>query len=76
LNAACTNLNPDGRRRHIRTALEAGASRDEILMIFKMASAMSIHSCVRAAARFVSAICPGLRRAKRVRDVDRLHHGD
>jgi alkylhydroperoxidase/carboxymuconolactone decarboxylase family protein YurZ len=45
LNAACTNLNPDGTRRHIRAALAAGASRDEILMVLKMASVMSIHSC-------------------------------
>lgn len=45
LNAACTNLNPDGTRRHIRAALEAGATRDEILAILKMASVMSIHSC-------------------------------
>ena len=45
LNAACTNLNPDGTRRHIRAALEAGATRDEILMVLKMASVMSIHSC-------------------------------
>lgn len=45
LNAACTNLNPDGTRRHIRAALDAGATRDEILMILKMASVMSIHSC-------------------------------
>ena len=45
LNAACTNLNPDGTRRHIRAALDAGASRDEILTILKMASVMSIHSC-------------------------------
>ena len=45
LNAACTNLNPDGTRRHIRAALQAGASRDEILMVLKMASVMSIHSC-------------------------------
>ena len=45
LNAACTNLNPDGTRRHIRAALNAGATRDEILMILKMASVMSIHSC-------------------------------
>jgi alkylhydroperoxidase/carboxymuconolactone decarboxylase family protein YurZ len=45
LNAACTNLNPDGTRRHIRAALEVGATRDEILMILKMASVMSIHSC-------------------------------
>ncbi|OAF15538.1 hypothetical protein AYJ54_39940 [Bradyrhizobium centrolobii] len=45
LNAACTNLNPEGTRRHIRAALEAGATRDEILTVFKMASVMSIHSC-------------------------------
>ncbi|MFO1020049.1 MAG: carboxymuconolactone decarboxylase family protein [Planctomycetales bacterium] len=45
LNAACTNLNPDGTRRHIRAAIEAGASRDEILFVLKCASVMSIHSC-------------------------------
>lgn len=45
LNAACTNLNPDGTRRHIRAALQAGASRDEILMVLKMASLLAIHSC-------------------------------
>jgi alkylhydroperoxidase/carboxymuconolactone decarboxylase family protein YurZ len=45
LNAACTNLAPDGTRRHIKAALEAGASRDEILMVLKMASLLSIHSC-------------------------------
>jgi alkylhydroperoxidase/carboxymuconolactone decarboxylase family protein YurZ len=45
INAACTNLNPDGTRRHIRSALEAGASREEILMVLKMASVMAIHSC-------------------------------
>ncbi len=45
LNAACTNLNPDGTRRHIRAALAAGATRDEILMLLKMGSVLSIHSC-------------------------------
>jgi len=45
LNAACTNLDPDGTRRHIRAALAAGASRDEIVMILKMASVMALHSC-------------------------------
>ena len=48
LNAACTNLNPDGTRRHIRAALEAGATRDEILTVLKMASVMSIHSAASA----------------------------
>jgi alkylhydroperoxidase/carboxymuconolactone decarboxylase family protein YurZ len=45
INAACTNLNPDGTRRHIRAALEAGATRDEILFALKAGSVMSIHSC-------------------------------
>lgn len=45
LNAACTNLNPEGTRRHIRAALAAGATRKEILVVIKMASVMSIHSC-------------------------------
>ncbi len=46
---ACTNLNAEGTRRHIRGALDAGASRDEILMILKMASLLSIHTCSLAA---------------------------
>ena len=45
LNAGCTNLVPDGTRRHIRAALEAGATRDEILLVLKMAALLSIHSC-------------------------------
>jgi alkylhydroperoxidase/carboxymuconolactone decarboxylase family protein YurZ len=49
LNVACTNLNADGTRRHIRAALDAGATREEILMVFKMASVMSIHSCTLGA---------------------------
>ena len=45
LEAACTNVNPDGTRSHIRAALRAGATRDEILEVLKMASLLSIHSC-------------------------------
>jgi len=45
LNAACTSLNPEGTRRHIRGALAAGATRDEIVVILEMASVLSIHSC-------------------------------
>jgi alkylhydroperoxidase/carboxymuconolactone decarboxylase family protein YurZ len=45
LNAACTDLNADGTRRHIRGALDAGATREEILMVLKCASVMAIHSC-------------------------------
>ena len=45
VNAACTNLSADGTRRHIRGALAAGASRDEILLVLKIASLLSIHTC-------------------------------
>lgn len=45
VNVACTNLNAEGTRRHVRGALDAGASRDEILFVFKCASVMAIHSC-------------------------------
>jgi alkylhydroperoxidase/carboxymuconolactone decarboxylase family protein YurZ len=49
INSACTNVNADGTRRHIRKALDAGASRDEILFVLKCASVMAIHSCSLAA---------------------------
>lgn len=45
LNAACTALHARGTREHIRAALAAGATRDEILTVLKMASLLSIHSC-------------------------------
>jgi alkylhydroperoxidase/carboxymuconolactone decarboxylase family protein YurZ len=45
VNVACTNLNADGARRHIRGALDAGATRDEIQFVVKCAAAMAIHSC-------------------------------
>ena len=44
VNAACTNLSADGTRRHIRGALEAGATREEIMMIIKIASLLSLHT--------------------------------
>src|SRR5271168_3719585 len=49
LNAACTNLSAGGTRHHIRAALEAGATREEILFVLKCGSALSIHSCSLAA---------------------------
>ena len=49
LNAACTNLNPKGTRHHVRAALEAGATREEVLFVLKCGSVLSIHSCSLAA---------------------------
>ena len=45
IHVACTNLNAAGVRRHIHAALEAGATRDEILELIKMGAALAIHSC-------------------------------
>ena len=45
LHCACTNLDETGTRRHIRAALDAGATRDEILCVLKCGAAMATHSC-------------------------------
>jgi len=45
LSAACTNLQAAGTRQHIRAALNAGATREEILTILKCGAVMAIHSC-------------------------------
>jgi len=45
LHCACTNLNEAGTRRHIRGALDAGASREEVLLVLKCGAALAIHSC-------------------------------
>lgn len=59
LNAAHTNLNPDGTRRHIRAALAAGASREEILFVLKVASVMAIHSCMFGSPILLEEASPG-----------------
>jgi alkylhydroperoxidase/carboxymuconolactone decarboxylase family protein YurZ len=43
--SACTALDADGTRRHVRAALAAGATREEVLTVLKMAALLSIHSC-------------------------------
>lgn len=45
VNAACTNLNAPGTRRHVQRALAAGATREEILLVIKCATVMALHSC-------------------------------
>jgi alkylhydroperoxidase/carboxymuconolactone decarboxylase family protein YurZ len=44
LNAACTHMNDAGIRRHIRAALDAGATGEEIRETFKGVSVLGIHS--------------------------------
>jgi alkylhydroperoxidase/carboxymuconolactone decarboxylase family protein YurZ len=45
LNCACTNLDEAGTRRQIHAALDAGATRDEVLLVLKCAAGMAVHSC-------------------------------
>lgn len=45
LNCACTNLDEAGTRRQIRAALDAGATRDEVLLVLKCGAGMAVHSC-------------------------------
>lgn len=45
LSVACTNLQPTATRQHIKAALQAGATREEIICILKCASLLAIHSC-------------------------------
>ena len=49
LNAGCTMLNPEGTRHHIRAALDAGATKEEILFVLKCACVYAIHTCSLAA---------------------------
>ncbi|MGB0169834.1 MAG: carboxymuconolactone decarboxylase family protein, partial [Paracoccaceae bacterium] len=43
-NVATTHLWPSGARRHIQNALEAGATKEEILEVIQLTSIMGIHS--------------------------------
>jgi alkylhydroperoxidase/carboxymuconolactone decarboxylase family protein YurZ len=45
LHCACTNLDEAGTRRHIRAALDAGATREEILAVFYCGAGLAVHSC-------------------------------
>ena len=44
INVATTHLWPSGVRRHIQNALEAGATKEEILEVMQLTSIMGIHS--------------------------------
>src|SRR5271169_7238405 len=45
LNCSCTNLDEEGTRRQIRAALDAGATRDEIILVLKCGVGLAVHSC-------------------------------
>ena len=45
LYCSCTNLDEAGTRRQIRASLDAGATRDEILLVLKCGVGLAVHSC-------------------------------
>ena len=45
VDASCTHLYAPGVRRHIRRALELGATKEEILAVLQCVSVLGIHSC-------------------------------
>ena len=45
IDAATTHLYLPGLRQHIRNALKYGATREEIMEVFELASVIGIHSC-------------------------------
>lgn len=45
VNAATTHLYAPGVRRHMQNALEAGATKEEILETIQLTTVMGIHSC-------------------------------
>jgi len=45
INAATTHLYGPGVRRHVRNALKAGATREELLEVIQLTTVMGIHSC-------------------------------
>lgn len=45
VDASCTHLYAPGVRRHIRKALELGATQQEILGVLQCVSVLGIHSC-------------------------------
>lgn len=49
INAATTHLWAPGVRRHIANALDAGATREEILEVIQLTTIMGIHSMTLAA---------------------------
>lgn len=66
LNASCTTLDAAAVRRHIRAALIAGATREEVLFVIKCATVVSVHSLSVAAPILAGALSADDRTAESV----------
>jgi alkylhydroperoxidase/carboxymuconolactone decarboxylase family protein YurZ len=49
IDAACTHMYAPGTRRHIRKALELGATTDQVMAVLEGAALMGLHSVAMAA---------------------------
>lgn len=49
VDASCTHLYAPGVRRHIRAALDLGATQEEIMAVLQLVSVLGIHSCALGA---------------------------
>ena len=45
VDASCTHLYAPGVRRHIRKALDLGATKEEIMAVLECVAVLGIHSC-------------------------------
>ncbi|CAH1690506.1 Carboxymuconolactone decarboxylase [Hyphomicrobiales bacterium] len=55
VNSSPATLNPDGVRRHIRSALDHGATSTEIMEVIQLAAAIAIHTCTIGVPNLVEA---------------------
>lgn len=67
LDASCTQLDAAGVRTHIRRALEAGATRGEIVAVLQLASLQGLHTMRLAAPILLEEIEAANRRARRAK---------
>ena len=58
LSAACTARDGSDLRRHVRAALAAGATPEEVGTVLKMAALLAIHSCSLGAPLLLEALGP------------------
>lgn len=65
VDASCTHLYAPGVRRHIRKALEVGATKEEILAVLEYVSVLGIHSYALAAPILVEELAAAGKETKR-----------
>src|SRR5215472_9253360 len=65
VDASCTHMYSPGVRRHIRKALEVGATKEEILAVLQYVSVLGIHSCALGVPILVEELAAAERETKR-----------